>query len=247
MKKYSLLSILFLLCISCSKELRFESESFEKTITLDCNENCPSINLTIPVAKDSNVIADSINKTVFATVKSIIDFSDKLNNSSNYDQLATSFIQAYEKLKKDFPEDHFGWEAKIKGKIKYSTENILNIEIEHYTYTGGAHGYAGLRSLLFDPKTGKKITNEKLFKNWELFKVFAETKFRTKYKIPRDQPINSTGMLFDNDVFQVAQNIFFTNKGILLHYNPYEIAAYVDGSRDLLISYEEAKDYLISK
>lgn len=241
------LPILFLLCISCSKELNFENQSFEKTSTLDCTENCPKIQLEIPVAKNAKIISDSINKTVFTAVKSIIDFGDKPNNSTDYEQLANSFIKAYEKLKTDFPKDRFGWEAKIEGEIKYSSKHILNIEINHYTFTGGAHGYAGSRSLLFDPKTGKKIPNEKLFKNWELFKIFAETKFRNKYKIPRDQAINSTGMFFENDVFQVAQNIFFTDKGIILHYNPYEIAAYVDGSRDLLIKYEEANDYLIMK
>ncbi|OYX84944.1 MAG: hypothetical protein B7Y83_06490 [Flavobacteriales bacterium 32-34-25] len=241
------LPILFLLCISCSKELNFENQSFEKTSTLDCSENCPKIQLEIPVAKNAKIISDSINKTVFTAVKSIIDFGDKPNNSTDYEQLANSFIKAYEKLKTDFPKDRFGWEAKIEGEIKYSSKHILNIEINHYTFTGGAHGYAGSRSLLFDPKTGKKIPNEKLFKNWELFKIFAETKFRNKYKIPRDQAINSTGMFFENDVFQVAQNIFFTDKGIILHYNPYEIAAYVDGSRDLLIKYDEANDYLITK
>lgn len=222
-------------------------QSFKKATTIDCNENCPNIVLKIPIAKNSNIIADSINKTVFASVKSIVDFGDKPNSSVNYDQLATAFIKAYEKLKRDFPQDRFGWEGKIEGKIKYSSENILNIEIKHYTFTGGAHGYAGLRSLLFNPKTGKRIPNEKLFKNWNLFKAFAETKFRSKYKIPRDQSINSTGMQFENNTFQVAQNIFFTNEGIILHYNPYEIAAYVDGSRDLLIKYEEANDYLITK
>lgn len=245
--KYTLLSLILLLCVSCSKELDFENQSFEKTTTLDCAQNCPNIQLEIPVAKNVDIISDSINKTIFAAVKSIVDFGDKPNNSNNYEQLTNSFIQAYEKLKKDFPKDHFGWEAKIEGKVKYSSENILNIEIDHYTFTGGAHGYAGLRSLIFDPKTGKKIENEKLFKNWELFKVFAEIKFRNKFKIPKDQPINSTGMFFENDIFQVAQNIFFTDEGILLHYNPYEIAAYVDGSRDLLIKYDEANDYLITK
>ena len=245
--KYTLLSLLLLLSVSCSKKLDFENQSFEKTTTLDCTGNCPNIQLEIPVAKNADIISDSINNAVFAAVKSIIDFGDKPNSSNNYEQLSNSFIKAYEKLKRDFPKDHFGWEAKIEGEVKYSSENILNIQIDHYTFTGGAHGYAGLRSLIFDPKTGKQIENEKLFKNWKLFKVFAETKFRNKYKIPRDQPINSTGMFFENDVFQVAQNIFFTNEGILLHYNPYEIAAYVDGSRDLLIKYEEANDYLITK
>ena len=104
-----------------------------------------------------------------------------------------------------------------------------------------------MRSLLFDPKTGKQIGNEALFKNWNLFKVFAEAKFRAKYKIPKEQSINSTGLFFENDVFQVAQNIFFTNDGIVLHYNPYEIAAYADGSRELVLSYKEANDYLITK
>ncbi|MES2239880.1 MAG: DUF3298 and DUF4163 domain-containing protein [Bacteroidota bacterium] len=245
--KYALCSILFLLCVSCSKKLDFETQSFEKTTTLDCNDNCPNIHLNIPIAKNSDVISDSINKTVFTAVKSIIDFGDRPNISKDYQELATSFIRAYEKLKKDFPKDNFGWEAKIDGKVKYLSENILNIEIDHSTFTGGAHGYAGLRSLLFDPKTGKQIENEKLFKNYNLFKAFAETKFRAKYKIPRDQPINSTGMFFEDNVFQVAQNIFFTDKGLLLHYNPYEIAAYVDGSRNLLLKYEEANNYLITK
>ncbi|MFA9192476.1 DUF4163 domain-containing protein [Flavobacterium sp. FZUC8N2.13] len=245
--KYLLFSLLLLLGTSCSKELDFENESFEKKSKLNCTENCPKIQLEIPIAINAEIISDSINNTVFAAVKSIVDFGDKPNTSSNYEQLAHSFIQAYEKLTTDFPKDRFGWEAKIEGEVKYCSGNILNIVINHYTFTGGAHGYAGMRSLIFDPKTGIQIPNEKLFKNWELFKVFAETKFRNKYKIPRDQPINSTGMFFEKDVFQVAQNIFFTNEGIVLHYNPYEIAAYVDGSRSLLIKYEEANDYLITK
>lgn len=89
MKSY-LLPLLFLLCISCSKELKFETQSFEKTTSVDCNTNCPTIQLKIPVAKNSNLIADSINNAVFTAVKSIIDFGDKPNNSSNYEQLANS-------------------------------------------------------------------------------------------------------------------------------------------------------------
>jgi hypothetical protein len=42
---------------------------------------------------------------------------------------------------KEFPNDTFGWEAKIEGSVKYQSESVLNIEINHYTYTGGAHGY----------------------------------------------------------------------------------------------------------
>jgi hypothetical protein len=232
---------------SCSDELVFENQTFQKKTTLPCKESCPSINIKIPIAKNFPVIADSINKKIFSFVKSIVYFDDQPDTSTNYNQLASSFIKSYEKLQKDFPKDSFGWEANIEGNVTYLSDSILNIEIKHYTYTGGAHGYQGSRSLLFDPNTGKSIEIQQLFKNWNSFKAFAENNFRNKYKIPENQPINSTGMLFENDIFQLPQNIFFTDKGIVLHYNSYEIAAYIDGPRELFLPYKKVNQYLTMK
>jgi hypothetical protein len=57
------------------------------------------------------------------------------------------------------------WEAEIEGSIKYQSDRILNLQIKHYTYTGGAHGYQGLRSFAFNPASGKSIPNNQLFKD----------------------------------------------------------------------------------
>jgi hypothetical protein len=123
----------------------------------------------------------------------------------------------------------------------------LNIEIKHYSYTGGAHGYQGLRSLIFDPETGKSIPNNNLFKDRNAFKAFAEKKFRAKYKIPENQPINATGFQFEDEKFELPQNIFYTDKGLLLYYNPYEAASYSDGPKELLLSYKDVNEYLAIK
>jgi hypothetical protein len=48
---------------------------------------------------------------------------------------------------KEYPKRALSWEAEIEGSIKYQSDRILNLQIKHYTYTGGAHGYQGLRSL----------------------------------------------------------------------------------------------------
>jgi hypothetical protein len=48
-------------------------------------------------------------------------------------RIVSSFIDSYEKLKR-FSKDSFGWEAEIEGEVKYLSENIINIEIKHYTY-----------------------------------------------------------------------------------------------------------------
>lgn len=247
MKYFIIYSLLLFSVAQCSNELVFKDESFQKKTTLPCTGDCPAISVKIPVADGVPVVADSINKKVFSVLKEIVYFGEKPYTSKDYNGLLTSFINSYEKLQKEYPNDKFGWEADIKGSVKYQSENILNIEINHYTYTGGAHGYQGLRSLLFDINTGKSISNDQLFTNREAFKAFAEKKFRAKYKIPANKPINATGLMFEKEKFQLPQNIFFTDKGLLLYYNSYEVASYADGTKEILLSYKEVNDYLAIK
>lgn len=247
MKPYIIFVALCFLSARCENELDFEYQSFKKKTALPCTVDCPHISVKIPIAKDVPIVADSINKKVFSTLKEIVYFGEKPYASTDYPGLLASFMDSYEQLQKEFPKDTFGWEAEIEGHIKYLSDSILNIEIKHYTYTGGAHGYQGLRSLIFDPNTGKWIANKKLFKNTNAFRALAEKRFRMKYKIPEGQSINATGMQFDDDKFQLPQNIFYTDKGLLLHYNPYEAASYAEGAKELLLSYKEVNAYLIAK
>jgi hypothetical protein len=238
-----LLGLLFLF-VGCKKELTFENQTYNKASTLLCKDQCPEITVTIPVAQGKTEIADSINKKVFSVLKEIIYFGEKPYTASNYDSLLSSFIGSYEKLKTDFPKDEFGWEAKINGTIKYQSDHILNIEINHYTYTGGAHGYQGLRSLLFDLKTAKSLSIDELVTDPKAFKAFAEKKFRGKFQIPEENAINTTRFLFEGDQFQLPQTIFYTDKGLLLYYNAYEITSYADGAQELLLTFDELQDYL---
>jgi hypothetical protein len=245
MKHYTFLVFLFLIFTSCNKELSFENETFEKKSTIPCKNDCPKITIDIPIAKNIKITADSINKKVFNVVKEIIYFGENPSKANNYNTLAESFIASYEEMHKKFPSETFGWEGKIIGNIEFESEQILNIKIDHYTFTGGAHGYQGFRSLLFNPNTGKTIFNDQLFKNEKEFKAFAEKEFRTKYKIPANANINATGLMFENDKFQLPQNIFYTTEGLLLYYNSYEAASYADGPKELLFSYDKVNKYLV--
>lgn len=242
MKNFTAIALILLLATGCKKNLVFENQTYEKKTTLPCSEQCPRIVVTIPVAKNG-IAADSINNKVFSTLVNIIYFGEKPSNSKNYDQLLSSFIHSYEELQKDAPDEVFGWEGSVTGRIIYQSDDLLNIELKHYTFTGGAHGYSGVRSLLFDPNTGKSVTPEKLFTNLTEFKKYAEKQFREKYGLV-GKPINSKGLMFENDRFQLPQNIMITNDGILLYYNAYEIASYAEGAQELLLPYETAARFL---
>nr|WP_294927662.1 DUF3298 and DUF4163 domain-containing protein [uncultured Flavobacterium sp.] len=244
MKHYTILVFLFLTLTSCNKELSFENETFEKESKIPCKKDCPKITLDVPVAKNIPVVADSINKKILSVLKEIIYFGEKPSDAKDYDSLADSFIASYEEMHKKFPGETYGWEAKVKGDVEYQSDQILNIKLDHYTFTGGAHGYQGFRSLIFNPNTGKTIFCDELFKNEKEFKAFAEKEFRNKYKIPSKSNINATGLMFENDKFQLPQNIFYTDEGLLLYYNSYEAASYADGPKEILFPYDKISKYL---
>jgi hypothetical protein len=244
MKHYALLVTVLILITGCTKTLTFENEVFEKESKISCKKDCPKITIDIPIAKNIPVIADSINKKILSVLKEIVYFGEKPSDATDYNSLVDSFIASYEEMYKKFPTETFGWEAKVKGNIEYQSDQILNIKLDHYTFTGGAHGYQGYRSLIFNPNTGKTIFCGELFKNEKEFKIFAEKEFRKKYKIPAKANINVTGLMFEKDVFQLPQNIFYTNEGLLLYYNSYEAASYADGPKEILFPYEQISKYL---
>lgn len=245
MKKYMFGFFFGILLAGCAQEqLTFTNKTFEKTTTLPCKERCTTVKVTIPIASNLKVVADSINNKIFSIAKEIIYFGEKPYTSKDYEGLLTSFVGSYEQLTKEFPEYEIPWEASIKGTVIHQTEDLLNIEINHYSFTGGAHGYGGLRSLLIDPKTGKAIANADLFNDVKAFEQLAEEKFKTQFNIPKKDPINSTGMWFENEKFHLPNNIFYTDKGLLLYYNQYEIASYADGPITLLLPYKKIDGFL---
>ncbi|MDI1254882.1 MAG: DUF3298 and DUF4163 domain-containing protein [Flavobacterium sp.] len=247
MKQFLTFTLLALLMASCNNELTFEEKSYSKKSALPCEKDCPHIDIKIPTAKNVPIVADSINKKIFATLKEIVFVGEKPFPSTDYNGLMTAFLKSYEEMQQKDPEEKIGWEAEVTGKIAYQSDNILNIRLKLYTFTGGAHGYSGERSLLFDPETGKNIPNEKLFKDITAFEAFAETKFRKAYNIPNGTSLNATGFMFEDEHFVLPQTFFFTDKGFLLYYNVYEIASYAEGAKQVLIPYTEMEPYLVSK
>jgi len=72
----------------------------------------------------------------------------------------------------------------------------------------------------------------------------VELKFRKHFEIPTGASINSTGFLFDNDIFKLPSNVGFSKYGVVFHYNQYEAASYTNGPLEFTMSYQKLKAYL---
>lgn len=211
-----------------------------------CKAGCSKVSIkTAGAVSGAPGVADSINAAEFRIARSIIYFGEKPTNARDYKELMNLFIKSYDDLAKKYPEEaDRAWEATINTSVVYQSDNIINLKINNYLFTGGAHGYEGNRSLLVDAKTGKTLKYPDIINDIKGFTAFAEKKFRQKFKIPAGKNINSTGLMFEKDRFALPQNIFFSKEGITLYYNAYEIASYAEQQKELLIPYSEADKFL---
>ncbi|MGB5458718.1 MAG: DUF3298 domain-containing protein [Eudoraea sp.] len=229
------------LIVSCqdSGNITFEALTLAHT---KCEE-CPEVSIEVPNALGNNKLAKSINRALQEEVISKLTFDDEIN-AETIQEAIESFTNGYFELKKIYPDETIGWQAKINGMVTYEDNELLTIELQSYLFTGGAHGYGSTNFLNFSKKRGKEMDDWELFKDKEGFEQYAETQFRLQHNIPVNKPINSTGFMFEKDHFYLPENIGFTEKGIKLLYNQYEVASYADGPIELTLPYKDIRKFL---
>ncbi len=222
--------------------LTFINKVFKNELTPGC-DSCPKVTAAIPVAEGDSAVVQKINDDIFAVVQSVFGEYNKQFNS--YDSLLANFMNMYKKMKADLPNSaSIGWEGNVKGSVIKQTDSFVNIKLEAFTFTGGAHPNTNTYSLLFNAVTGYKIMPADIIKDVAGLTMEAEKKFRKQLKIPANAPVNSTIYTFDNNKFVLPKNIFFTDNGLVLHYNAYEIAPYYVGATIVTLPYADVQQYL---
>jgi hypothetical protein len=155
-------------------------------------------------------------------------------------------VTNYTQIKAELKQDSLpSWEAQATAKINYQSKKLLNITVEYYLFTGGAHGYGATESLLFNPENGSTYKPNELFSNTAQLTELVEAKFRAQLKIPAKSSLTDAGYFFADDRFILPKNYIFSEKGIQFHYNTYEVACYAQGPIDVLISYDEVGDLFL--
>lgn len=239
----SKLTFLFLtvLLISCNNK---NSLSFEPlSVQTEACENCTSVQIDIPKATGKTKLSATINSALEGEIIALLNF-DEENNAKNLEEAKDAFLNDHEVLSNKFLEESIPWEASVEGSISFENDELITIKLASYIFTGGAHGYGTNRFLNFDKLKGIELYQENLFNNLKDFTLFAESQFRQQENIPVNNSINSTGFMFENELFYLPSNIGYTENGLLLFYEPYEIASFADGPITLTIPYKEANLFL---
>ncbi|UJH66060.1 DUF3298 and DUF4163 domain-containing protein [Allomuricauda sp. SCSIO 65647] len=244
MKKVFFTISLLIAFISCkeSHKLTFEPLEFSGA---DCHQ-CPKIKIQIPHALNEDKLAATISTALREEIIYHLRF-DEGSDVATIDGAIASFTKEFQQVQQKFADESLPWEAEINAEIIFEDDNLLTIMLNSYIFTGGAHGNGSTTLLNFDKNNNQELENHELFSDLEGFEKLAEVRFREQESIPKEGDINQTGFMFERNRFHLAENIAYTEQGLQMIYNQYEIASYADGPITLIIPFKEAAPYLKHK
>lgn len=234
---YSIKPIILLLCFSILFNCTEEQNTTFSDINISTERNT-IVEVNIPKADGNGIVSNNINSEIQRHVISSLQIGNSNEiNSTSIEESINSFNREFNSFKNNFPSSVQLWEAQIDGEIMHQSSNIISIAVTDYINTGGAHGALKISFLNFDSKTGNKVENYQLFND-----------INTLKKIIKPHYISATkdkSLLLDNDDFKLPKNIGYSQEGLVLLYNTYEIAPYSTGIIEFIIPYDDIDSYLV--
>lgn len=194
------------------------------------------IEINIPIAEGDSELAKTINTKVENHIANVLNFAEEPSEHILLKEAIKNFDENYKRFKNDFAESALVWEATFDGEITRNSEDIISLAISSYSNTGGAHGNANVTFYNFDKATSKLIDINTIISDKEAFKTLAEQYF--KDNINKDDGFSYEDYFF-GEGFHLPANMGFNDEGLILFYNPYEIAPYAMGITEFTIPYSE--------
>jgi len=253
MKKFLPL-ILALVLVACGNETENTTEkTSHKAVTYELNfqeysdkeadcegEECTEVKIVLPQLRGGDsLIAAEVNKKIEDQYRQLIKSRlPEPRSTGSWESLAASFIEGFELFKMEFPDDPTSWYLYLDGRESVLVgDTIFTAIIDDSEFMGGAHGNTATLMQSYSLMDGMRI--DFVDRYGTKLKEVAEQKFRTHHGISEVEPLNDAGFIFPEEGFILPENIGYTSKGLMLIYNPYEVAPYSTGATVLTIPLSE--------
>lgn len=218
---------------------------FDKTDGTDCDKpdtlrfNCLQINLIWPKIESGS---EPLRKNVAAWSNSYLvgilapASTDSTAAATTVEAAAQTFIQDHKTFSSEAVESPIGqWTAESKDTTLLNDGKYLTLEIEGFTYAGGAHGSPTAAVATFETETGRQLTWDDLVTDKAALKTLAEKKYRA---VMAD--VFNDGFDFDEVFkFELPVNFGLVQDGIYFHYLHYEVGPYAIGNTKFVLPFSE--------
>lgn len=222
-------------------QLKYDNrEVSQKHCEDKASERCVEFKVGYPVfSGGDSLVANGLNKSIQSYLMSVLGGKSDIPFSQALDSSATAFVQMYIAELRENPDLVVGFATEINHKLPLLNRNVVTVEMNGYTYTGGAHptpfsslvSYqlaGGVKPLsITDLVQDTNALRPILEKGYKLSKDLKETDALSELVYPEIKEIPMPG------------NVGVTAEGIRFFYNAYEIAPYAVGPGDVLLTWAE--------
>lgn len=201
--------------------------------------------IVIPEKSLNKNIADKFQALLYSNffrTSTVLDSKTMLQNeqSAYFDQYRSKNIDI------NSPENYpmLNWEKRKVTSIVYNASDIVSLQYQDYTYTGGSAALEISRYLVFDFSSDNQIKLQDLIPEENQSKVSKKIKEAICLNLNLDTSTNlKNNGFFSNEVF-VSDNFYLTGYGIGFHYNTYELAGQETGPISVFLPFDSLQGLL---
>lgn len=159
---------------------------------------------------------------------------------------AAQTITDYQQFRERFPDSAIAYFTRRVAEPVLVSTGLLSVEITSEEFRGGAHPESTREFLNLNPATGEQVELGSLLRGGarERLQAAAERRFRAERGLDASQDLAEAGYTFDNNRFALPTRWGAGPRGLMFHFNTYEIAPYSMGPATITVPWSELGELL---
>lgn len=198
---------------------------------------CAEINLRYPVFSGGSA-AERLNDSIEIALYMAVNANRELPLQAALDSAAA---QLYATMKSNIEEDFaigMSYTVELNSEVLLQTNKLISLQMDGYTFSGGAHGYYYTVLNTFDIATAESLRLGDLVSDTTALRPLLERAFVGDHE--EDIPnVTLKDLLLDPEQpLALPLNYCIVPSGIRFIYNPYEVAPYAVGQTDITLGWQ---------
>lgn len=198
---------------------------------------CAEINLRYPVFSGGSA-AERLNDSIEIALYMAVNANRELPLQAALDSAAA---QLYATMKSNIEVDFaigMSYTVELNSEVLLQTNKLISLQMDGYTFSGGAHGYYYTVLNTFDIATAESLRLGDLVSDTTALRPLLERAFVDDHE--EDIPnVTLKDLLLDPEQpLALPLNYCIVPSGIRFIYNPYEVAPYAVGQTDITLGWQ---------
>ena len=206
------------------------------------DSSCFRITLEFPVVQGKR--AARIQKMIASDYLKLLSDSTKVKGINQFKEVLIRLAESYDSSYVDYLSSFPGsngvlWYIDASYDVLLNDGKVLTIRYSYDDYLGGAHGMYGYYYQNIDLRKAKPLGLSDIVSDVDQFTGLVEKQYKVSSGVD-----HLDEFWFEGGKFKLPKEFGLSKKGIVLHYNVYEIASFADGDLVFEIPYSSISDML---